>query len=124
MFLDPEDSDHKWMFDSIKRRCRSRGLEPILDGYWEKHGPHGPDFPCIVYIGECRELATGEEGCVVFYPRQAFWLDFTYEWSKPNPENEILPIRRSEKAEVLYVLTPRGEKLPLFSTMTEQEKEP
>ncbi len=96
MFLEPDDPDHKWMFDRTKRRCRVRGLKPQIgddcEG-WEKHGPHYPNMPYTVFIGTVIDEEDGCEGWVVIYPKKVYWTsEGGFDWNTPDSDLEI-PIK-------------------------------
>jgi len=100
MFLDPEL--HRTFFDSIKRRCRRRGIKALIgENYdlWEMHGPHYPNMPYNVFTGPALDLADNTEGYIVLYPRRAYWLDSSIpDWKRTDPNCEIFVIHPKKKS--------------------------
>ena len=99
MILDPEEN---WTyFDSIKRRCRRRGLKALIgENYdsWQMHGPHYPNMPYRVFTGPALDMANNLEGYVALYPKQAYWVrpGSTRGWNNPDPDDEIFVIHRNK----------------------------
>jgi hypothetical protein len=82
---------HQWS-GRIHTALGRRGLKPDTSqqGEWEKHGPHLPQMPNIIFTG----LTTSNQ-CIVIYPRAVYALPSrnTRDWYQPDPADR-LPVQR------------------------------
>jgi hypothetical protein len=86
-FLDP-GSEH---FDRIDRALKARQLKPVKRTAWEMHGPHLPEMPFEVYVGDVVDAQGHGPFTVVINPRAVYKVG--YAWWDVWPTDRI-PVTR------------------------------
>ena len=85
-----------YYLQTIKRRLRTRMLEPDIDEEWEVHGPHR-DMEYPVYVGWARLIGyPNDYVCVAIYPRAVYRIDGPNDWYKVTPDDRICQIPKGQ----------------------------
>lgn len=86
-YLDPT-SEH---FERIERALKARQLKPVKRSAWAIHGPHEPDMPYEVYVGDVTDAQGHGPFTVSITPRGVY--EVGSDWWNVRPADRI-PVTR------------------------------